>query len=325
MYFPSDRYRSSYSRREVEEMNALQAQRCQMFKVLAFIAITCYWLPQAALLPEYHASHDFSRPMTEFKKKIVRVESSKIEKKRANETKSIQRNHNEKLAVYHFIDTFPEPQFLDLIEPTVVSPHYEKAVSKDEKNNTQSREEEKRSRLYLDIDKVHKGAYLHHCVWVLIADSDQKLLLLRRAPTLMTCPDTWGFLGEHSLYDEPIDTTLHRGFYEELKIDTDVWDAHVVEFQNLTSPHLPVYYIRDYGPSNGYRLEKQLTWLILVKFNITGESLEESFFNYDDEVADSKWLTKEEVIKEIEEHPDEFCHSSIRELALFALNLIPST
>lgn len=120
------------------------------------------------------------------------------------------------------------------------------------------------------IDETHKKGLLHVGSWIAILDTslntdDPRILLLKRGPHLVTCPNTWGLVGEHAYRnEEPLDT-LTRGLEEELgtKFSQHVRDyGHI---QNMTE--FPVYYERSYGAENEGRIDRQITYLWLVEIN----------------------------------------------------------
>ena len=66
------------------------------------------------------------------------------------------------------------------------------------------------------IHEVHVKGHVHGGIWINVIDGDGKLLLLKRADTLRTCPNTWGLVGEHQIADENFAQLAIRAIREEL-------------------------------------------------------------------------------------------------------------
>jgi len=151
--------------------------------------------------------------------------------------------------------------------------------------------------VYYDINSVHSKALLHSGMVVAILDTnitmiDAKILLLKRAPQLVTCPNSWGLVGEHTYRDEKPEDTLLRGMKEELG------DAFYQQFVNKGSKNmqlvkLPVYVYSDYG-TGGRRVDRQITYLHVVEMNTPLEKLK-TLLDVDDEVAEITWMTRQEI------------------------------
>lgn len=171
------------------------------------------------------------------------------------------------------------------------------------------------------IDTVHINGYLHTGHVVFVMDASRKLLFLQRSSNVITCPNSWSVLGEHTSIDDgsPWETVI-RGIEEELGFrsfghDTTnfpmMWNAdfhpsHVtssiktrganpllpirVTIRNITE--YPLYYIRHYGSRNEGRVDRQLTYLWLVYFPKKEELMS---WKLDEEVANSKWISLEDV------------------------------
>ena len=161
------------------------------------------------------------------------------------------------------------------------------------------------------IDAAHRNGYLHTGHVLYIMDAEGKILFLQRSSNVVTCPNTWSILGEHSTVGESAHETVVRGIEEELgfmpalNFDetkySDTWTVELhplsnvqqtftVSIQNVTE--YPLYYIRHYGPRNDNRIDRQLTYLWLVQFPIKHTEI---YWQLDDEVANSKWLSLDEV------------------------------
>ncbi len=173
------------------------------------------------------------------------------------------------------------------------------------------------------IDIAHRNGYLHtgHCLYII--DADGLLLFLKRSPIVVTCPNTWSILGEHSIANEAAYDTVVRGMEEELglkqlkpetatndhddgqeevvksifstKLQTIDKDTIEVTIQNITEH--PLYYIRYYGPRLDNRIDSQLTYLWLARLP---KRHDEIHIRLDDEVIDHKWISLDEFSDWIE-------------------------
>ena len=205
------------------------------------------------------------------------------------------------------------------------------------------------------IDVAHRNGYLHTGSVLYIMDSSGLLLFLQRSSDVVTCPGTWSILGEHSTVGEEIIQTVVRGVEEELGFvavanggresynpdSPGVWTVELhpknemketlhVTIQKATD--FPLYYIRNYGPRNDNRIDRQITYLWLVTFPKPHGEIHSMVF--DDEVANHKWISLEKVrswlsedatkdnkvfrsdVGVLDDGPDEgdFCHRTIRSL-----------
>eukprot|EP00591_Stephanopyxis_turris_P007182 CAMPEP_0195531334 /NCGR_PEP_ID=MMETSP0794_2-20130614/35077_1 /TAXON_ID=515487 /ORGANISM="Stephanopyxis turris, Strain CCMP 815" /LENGTH=125 /DNA_ID=CAMNT_0040663095 /DNA_START=420 /DNA_END=797 /DNA_ORIENTATION=+ len=111
--------------------------------------------------------------------------------------------------------------------------------------------------------------------------------------------------------------TVRRGIREELGPDIL---THIISIKNIT-PY-PVYYLRDYGPENGNRVDRQFTFLNLVLLDAPGESVD---ILEDEEVSDLRWISlsdlgewveKESMSNQQGKKDDQggLCHVTITEL-----------
>jgi hypothetical protein len=89
-------------------------------------------------------------------------------------------------------------------------------------------------------------------------------------------------LGEHTLGAETPEQTLRRGISEE--IGTQML-KHITRITAL--PSSPLYYFRDYGPTNGNRIDRQVTYLWYVEMDRPGAQLP---LHIDKEVAKHDWI-----------------------------------
>ncbi len=205
---------------------------------------------------------------------------------------------------------------------------------------------------FAPLDTAHKEGRIHLGAWIHVVHSsiyphensnEPKILLLKREEHLVTCPSTWSLVGEHTYRDEMAVETVKRAIREELGADAFL---HLQRHGRITPlTEFPIYYERDYGASNGHRIDRQLTYLWLVEMNVdndvdddddesrkggndTGVDLEilESILQLDDEVAEHKWISLQEYSDLIEEDFDRenklFCHNTIVSLTDLGLKKI---
>lgn len=184
----------------------------------------------------------------------------------------------------------------------------------------------------LSIDAVHRKGVLHTGGVLYVMDSSNKILLLKRSSSVVTCPDTWSILGEHSIIGEDTNDLPIRALKEELGLTV----LRHVQIQNLTE--YPLYYIRHYGARNDNRIDRQLTYMWLVRLR---KPQEEIGWNLDHEVAASKWVTVNEIdtwLRDDEKHDvtatitnydeddgppnGDFCHRTIRSLLRLGIERI---
>lgn len=190
---------------------------------------------------------------------------------------------------------------------------------------------------FAGIDVVHRQGQIHTGSFMYVFDSsidvtDPKLLLLKREKHLVTCPGTWSILGEHTYRDEPSIETVYRGILEELGSGALRYLKKHGSVSNLTE--FPVYYERDYGPSNGGRIDRQLTYFWMIEMNThinqlyyaigrkANGHLIENLLQFDDEVADHKWVSLDELTEMLNDNNREetFCHHTIVSLTKFGLD-----
>ena len=182
------------------------------------------------------------------------------------------------------------------------------------------------------IDVAHRNAYLHtgHCVFIM--DASGLLLFLKRSPDVVTCPNTWSILGEHTKANENPFDTVARGIEEELGLKhirssfNDHGRGAVVgstsfsarpftaDFQtidNSSTIHItlqnitehPLYYIRYYGTRLDNRIDSQVTSLWLARLPKRHEEIQ---IKLDDEVSDHKWISVEDFSDWIEADATEY-------------------
>ena len=169
-----------------------------------------------------------------------------------------------------------------------------------------------RSNLYL-IDEVHLEGLIHFGAWIWISDSDGKVLVLKRGPHLVTCPNSYGLLGEHTLGRESPSQTWHRAITEEL-------GASMLRYiKSVKLLHeVPLYYYRDYGEHNSNRIDRQLTYLWWIRMDRSGKFLP---LKLDSEVSHHDWIDTEtlqmwfyeahENIARSQSAGDRMCHHTI--------------
>mmetsp|Transcript_9300 Transcript_9300/g.19169 ORF Transcript_9300/g.19169 Transcript_9300/m.19169 type:complete len:250 (-) Transcript_9300:163-912(-) len=94
----------------------------------------------------------------------------------------------------------------------------------------------------LPIETVHRQGLPHRGSIVFVLNERNEVLLLKRAPSMKTCPSTWSIVGEHSEPNEDYMETARRGLSEELSLNSTavrrvgpVWDGPLrlrIEYDN---------------------------------------------------------------------------------------------
>ncbi|GFH49763.1 hypothetical protein CTEN210_06239 [Chaetoceros tenuissimus] len=186
-----------------------------------------------------------------------------------------------------------------------------------------------------NIDTAHRNGLLHAGTWIYVVDqtlaNQPRILLLKRGPKLVTCPSSWGLVGEHAFKDEKPVETVRRGIKEELGMRAlEFIDQHG-SIRNITD--IPVYYYRAYGKRNGNRIDSQITYLYLVEIGFDSGKTKnmnqvDDLLDLDDEVADHQWVS----LPKLKEWNDaekknlsDFCHDtivSLMELGLERLQIM---
>ena len=207
-----------------------------------------------------------------------------------NSSLSFSTDHpkEEWLKIYEFVSPSQELKFL---EPVDVK-HQVKTVG------------------YLPIDQVHRQEKIHSGAWVVVTDqTGDKVLLLKRGPQLVTCPNTWGLVGEHSNGDESAFQTVQRALVEELWGGSNQTYERDVAFVRSLTVH-PLFFLLAY---NNQRVDRQLTFLYEVRFRQPSPQIQ---LKLDDEVFDHQWINLQDLGKWI--HSDkanhDFCHARLVQL-----------
>ena len=198
---------------------------------------------------------------------------------------------------------------------------------------------------FVNIDFAHCAGMVHNGNWIALVDShlspsngmqrrehqqqhqqhqqrQPRILLLKRGKDMVTCPKSWGLVGEHAYRDEPPIETTRRAIREELgSTFSDLLDSDNASINTLTEH--PVYYERHYGPKNGNRVDRQLTWLWLVEVDLEAEERNgaDVSLHLDEEVADHKWVPLDELERWLEADVllKDFCHDTIFSLLQLVL------
>lgn len=139
------------------------------------------------------------------------------------------------------------------------------------------------------IGEAHTMGLLHRGIWLAVLRKGQddgqhhEVMLLRRAPSLKTCPGAWGLCGEHSDPGEPWVETAGRAMREELLLD----HAHHTLVNLLPQQSLLVRTpYTDLG-----RRDLQATALFAIRIS----HAEGNKIQPDEEVAEVKWIPIEEL------------------------------
>ena len=208
----------------------------------------------------------------------------------------------------------------------------------------------------MDIDAMHRQGWIHFGAWIFIFDNEQRLLLAKRGPSMVTCPNSWMPPGEHALLGEEQDPTqtLLRGLKEEIghfiiqkipkkkkkkmtnqnsqQISSSSSFKYLKRYYNLmTKRHegLPLFYYREYGPKLDYRIDQQLTYIWIVELYVSGDIITQemkrhSYNDNDDhqkeEMIQIQWISIPDLELWLDKQPQDFCHDSIRSFLRLVLD-----
>uniref|UniRef100_A0A7S3B1E2 Nudix hydrolase domain-containing protein n=1 Tax=Haptolina ericina TaxID=156174 RepID=A0A7S3B1E2_9EUKA len=187
------------------------------------------------------------------------------------------------------------------------------------------------------IGRVHSRGLLHRGVWLFVTDPRQRILLIQRSRKVVTCPDAWGIVGEHSAPSrETWEATARRALHEELGVSK--WASVKVDMLGK-----PVLFRSDYGIEGGLasvnkhqrKRDVQATAILVASLPASvAYSL-----STDTEVNATRWVTRSLLNMELrtdawavgstliyndtspgEIPPSIFCNAKIRDLLQLALN-----
>lgn len=167
---------------------------------------------------------------------------------------------------------------------------------------------------YAPIDTIHKLGYLHTGAWMVVLDTnatmqDAKILMLKRSADVVTCPNFWSLLGEHSNLDEEPNDFAIRGMREELG---ERFYDQFIQTGGKIKPLLdqPIFFKRDYDTSRGKRMDRQINYIFTIEMN-TAATVLEKLSNVDKEAAEVAWVAKHEIMRWLTQTPTErFCHNA---------------
>ncbi len=142
---------------------------------------------------------------------------------------------------------------------------------------------------------------LHRAFTALIFDKDGKLVITKRSPNKMLWPGDWdGTLASHPRESETFVSSAERRMPEEIGISCKF--EYLFKFEY----HVPY---KDVGSENE------------ICGTVLGILEKSSKFNLvKDEISDLKWITADELVKELEKIPEKYCP-----WMLIALYLLPSS
>ncbi len=178
---------------------------------------------------------------------------------------SFQKRSNDEplLRMYHGPEFFEEPNHLDSIDVSELFPGRVK-----------------------DINTIHLEGVMHKGTWILVSDVDDMVFVAKRSSDMKTCPNAWGFVGEHFALDESMKDNVKRCLEEELGSDI------VPEIQSMDELfEKPLFYKKDYANNQG-RKDRQITYGVVVKL---GKSYKDISFHFANEIASQKWIPAKEL------------------------------
>ena len=142
---------------------------------------------------------------------------------------------------------------------------------------------------------------LHRAFTALLFDKEGKLVITKRSPNKMLWPGDWdGTLASHPRESETFVSSAERRMPEEIGISCKF--EYLFKFEY----HVPY---KDVGSENE------------ICGTVLGILEKSSKFNLvKDEISDLKWITADELVKELEKIPEKYCP-----WMLIALYLLPSS
>lgn len=210
----------------------------------------------------------------------------------AKRTWANDKKNDELLLVYDFVPGYQDPPHLTPVNDKNLVPRNAKAL--------------------YPIDTVHRKGLIHAGTWINIRDSEGKYLVIKRGPQLITCPNSFTLVGEHSQGAEKPIHTVRRGIKEE--IGPAMLD-HIKSITPLSTN--PLFFRGDYFN----RVDRQLTYIYLVDMDDRGEKLPLLF---DNEVAEYRWISNRTLEEWFSTASNEFnsrgvvgermCHKAILDL-----------
>lgn len=142
---------------------------------------------------------------------------------------------------------------------------------------------------------------LHRAFTALLFDKEGKLVITKRSPNKMLWPGDWdGTLASHPRESETFVSSAERRMPEEIGISCKF--EYLFKFEY----HVPY---KDVGSENE------------ICGTVLGILEKSSKFNLvKDEISDLKWITADELVKELEKIPEKYCP-----WMLIALYFLPSS
>lgn len=145
------------------------------------------------------------------------------------------------------------------------------------------------------MEEIHREGLRHRIVIVILKDSDGRILLQKRGPTMATNPNVWdASAAGHVDEGEDYLTAAKRELHEELGID------------NLALTEV------DY-----YKTEASYDWRQLNRYKKVYTAVipsDTEFKLHPEEITEVKWFTPKELAKFISEKPDEIVGGFVKVL-----------
>ena len=233
--------------------------------------------------------------------------ASSKRKSKNNIINNNDKNEEPLLRMYHGPEFFVEPNHLDSIDITGLFPGRLK-----------------------DINSIHLEGVMHKGTWIMISDVNDTLFVAKRSKDMKTCPNAWGFIGEHFASDERLNQNVRRCLEEEL-------GPHIVsEIQTIEElfPQ-PLFYKKDYPTTTAdkkkkedeketkgqQRKDRQITYAVIVKLGKSYTDMDPSL-QFANEIVNHKWITAKELQVWLSNDNDknsqemEFCDSEMLELMI---------
>jgi ADP-ribose pyrophosphatase YjhB (NUDIX family) len=172
----------------------------------------------------------------------------------------------------------------------------------------------------IPIGNAHGAGLLHRGLWLAVLrqrnndnskqqqQQQYEIFLLKRAPSLKTCPGAWGLVGEHSNSRESWEETAHRAMREQLTLlpekDGQKYHHHF-QLVNLLPNNQSVLVRAPYPELRKHELQATALFAVVLSHK------EANTIQPDDEVADAKWVPIAELDTVY------MCNKEITDLAKF--------
>lgn len=159
------------------------------------------------------------------------------------------------------------------------------------------------------IGEAHTRGLLHRGVWLFVLDGLGRILLLKRTATVVTCPSAWGLVGEHCAVAEPWEATGRRALTEELGLSDTIADR--IQVRQLGAPLIiRTDYAVEGGAARDRVLGRKADLQVTAILAATLPRGAEHGLRFDTDVADTRWVQSEDILRLVRrhDHPESRSH-----------------